>query len=125
MPPIPLIAKAAKAAGVVNAEPDQFDGKLRRIFPYFPSDYGLAPQFGLAAALAFQNQTVIDAVQGVDQLQVRKFAVPMRDGKVLLNWPTQLLAGYGNKGGRNATLAIGRLVEQARAREKWRSCKPT
>ena len=118
LPPIPLIAQAAKAAGVVNAEPDQFDGKLRRIFPYFPSDYGLAPQFGLAAALVYQDQTVKDASPQEDRLQLKQFAIPMRDGKVLLNWPTQLLAGYDNKQGRNATLGIGRLVEQARAREK-------
>ena len=118
LPPIPLIAQAAKAAGVVNAEPDLFDGKLRRIFPYFPSDYGLAPQFGLAAALEYQGQTVNDASPQEDRLQLKQFAIPMRDGKVLLNWPTQLLAGYDNKQGRNATLGIGRLVEQARAREK-------
>jgi len=118
LPPIPLIAKAAKAAGVVNAEPDKFDGKLRQIFPYFQSDYGWAPQFGLAAALAFQGLTVKDAVQSEEQLQLKQLAIPMRDGKVLLNWPTQLLAGYGNKEGRNATLGIGRLIEQARARKK-------
>ena len=118
LPPIPLIAKAAKSAGVVNAEPDKFDGKLRQIFPYFQSDYGWAPQFGLAAALAFQGLTVKDAVQSEGQLQLKQVAIPMRDGKVLLNWPTQLLAGYGNKEGRNATLGIGRLIEQARARKK-------
>ena len=118
LPPIPLIAKAAKSAGVVNAEPDKFDGKLRQIFPYFQSDYGWAPQFGLAAALAFQGLTVRDAVQSEGQLQLKQVAIPMRDGKVLLNWPTQLLAGYGNKEGRNATLGIGRLIEQARARQQ-------
>ena len=78
----------------------------------------MAPQFGLAAALVYQDQTVKDASPQEDRLQLKQFAIPMRDGKVLLNWPTQLLAGYDNKQGRNATLGIGRLVEQARAREK-------
>ena len=118
LPPIPLIAKVAHAAGVVNAEPDQFDGKSRRIFPYFPSDYGLAPQFGLAAALAFQDQTVKDAAPMKEQLQLKQFSIPLQNGQVLLDWPTQLLSGYGSKEGRNATVGIGRLIEQARERQK-------
>ena len=118
LPPIPLIAKAAHAAGVVNAEPDQFDGKSRRIFPYFPSDYGLVPQFGLAAALAFQDQTVNDAAPTPKQLQLKQFSIPLQNGQVLLDWPTQLLSGYGIKEGRNATVGIGRLIEQARERQK-------
>ncbi len=116
LPPIPLIAKVAKAAGVVNAEPDKFDGKLRRIPPYFPTDYGLAPQFGLAAALAFQGQSVAATQLNQDGLMSGDKVISIRDGKVLVNWPTQLLTGYGTQAGRNATVSIGRLIEQARAR---------
>ena len=118
MPPILLIAQAAKAVGVSSAENDGFGDKLRRISPYFPSDYGLVPQFGLAAALTFQGQTVKDAVLGERQLQLNEFAIPIRDGKVLVDWGTQLLPGYGTTQGRNATVGMGRLIEQARERAK-------
>ncbi|MCE9618815.1 MAG: adenylate/guanylate cyclase domain-containing protein [Planctomycetes bacterium] len=118
LPPIPMISKVGSAAGVVNAEPDPFDGKLRRVAPFFPTDYGRAPQFGLIAGLVFQGRTVQDAKVEEQVLRIGSSTIPLRSGKVLLDWPTQLLSGYGNTDGRNATVSIGRLIEQFRARQK-------
>jgi class 3 adenylate cyclase/CHASE2 domain-containing sensor protein len=118
IPPIPVISRTGRSAGVVNAEPDPFDGKLRRVTPFFATDYGLAPQFGLIAALTYQGSTCADVAVGPIELGVGDVRIPMRGGKVLLDWPTNLLAGYGNFEGRNATLSMGRLIEQSRVRQR-------
>ncbi|MSR33431.1 MAG: CHASE2 domain-containing protein [Phycisphaerales bacterium] len=118
LPPIGLIAKAVKGVGVVNAMSSKFDGQFRRLSTYFPTDFGIAPQFGLAAALVFQHQTVNDAVAHENYLQLRNCSIPIRDGKLLLNWPTKLLAGYGNGTDSKAAIGMGRVIGQSIERKK-------
>jgi len=118
LPPIPQLAAAGVMFGVVNAEPDRFDGRLRRVTPLFETDYGLAPQLGIAAALAFVGQTAADArVQG-GLLEALGHRSELRRGKLPLDWPTRLLAGYGAVEGDDAVVGIGRLVEQSQNRER-------
>jgi len=116
LPPIPEIAAAGTMFGVVNAEPDRFDGRLRRITPFFATDYGLAPQLGIAAALTFSGKNSSDIELTSDALQILGKSHQIRRGKITIDWPTRLLAGYGDAQGADSVVSIGRLVEQAQNR---------
>jgi class 3 adenylate cyclase/CHASE2 domain-containing sensor protein len=116
LPPIPPLAAAAKAAGVVNAEPDAFDGRLRRVRPMFPSNYGLVPQLGLMAALAWEGAALDRVRIEGDRMEIGARQFQLRGGRLPISWPTRLLAGYGDHAGPQAVVSIGRLIEQAEAR---------
>lgn len=122
LPPIREVASAASMFGVVNAEPDRFDGRLRRVSPLFATDRGLAPQLGIAAALAFMGKSAHDMELKGDTLHLGDRAFQLRRGKLTLDWSTDLLAGYGNSVGGSqhdtAVISIGRLVEQAQNRKR-------
>lgn len=118
LPPIPEIAAAGAMFGVVNADPDRFDGRLRRLTPLFPTDFGQAPQLGLAAALTYLGGSMDDVrVQG-DALRMRDRMAALQKGKLTIDWPTRLLGGYGDAQGGDAVVSIGRLVEQAQNRQR-------
>ena len=116
LPPIPEVAQAGAMFGVVNAEPDRLDGRLRRVAPLFETDYGQVPQLGMAAALAFSGEKADQLRGDPDRLEALGRVIELRRGKLTLDWPTRLLAGYGNTEGGDAVVSIGRLVEQARNR---------
>ena len=118
LPPIPEIAARGSLFGVVNAEPDAFDGRLRRVTPMFATDFGLVPQLGVAAALAFRDASAKDVVRNDRQLEVLGSTFPLRKGRLPIAWPSSLLAGYGTAGGGDAVVSIGRLVEQAENRKR-------
>ena len=118
LPPVPELAEAGVLFGVVNAEPDRFDGRLRRITPMFATDYGRAPQLGIAAALAYMDRVPSDLDLGDGVLSIEGRAWPLRGGKLPLDWPTRLLNGYGDSQQEPlAVVRIGRLVELAEKRQ--------
>jgi class 3 adenylate cyclase len=121
LPPIPEIAARGALFGVVNAEPDAFDGRLRRVAPEFETDFGLVPQLGVAAALAYRGNRASDLSIEQGVLTMPGARVPLRHDRIPVAWPTQLLAGYGSATGGDAVVSIGRLVEQAEARRKLES----
>jgi len=104
--------------GVVNAEPDRFDGRLRRLTPLFATDFGQAPQLGLAAALAYQGGSAESLSVQDDVLRMRDRTAVLQKGKLTIDWPTRLLGGYGDAQGNDAVVSIGRLVEQAQNRQR-------
>ena len=118
LPPIPQIAAAGAMFGVVNAEPDRFDGRLRRLTPLFATDFGQAPQLGLAAALAYQGGSAESLSVQDDVLRMRDRTAALQKGKLTIDWPTRLLGGYGDAQGDDAVVSIGRLVEQAQNRQR-------
>ena len=118
LPPIPEVASRGAMFGVVNAEPDAFDGRLRRVTPMFETDFGLVPQLGVAAALAFRDGAATDVQWDGARLGVLGMEQPLRKGRLPIAWPSSLLAGYGTAGGGDAVVSIGRLVEQAENRRK-------
>ena len=89
LPPIPELAAAGAMFGVVNAEPDRFDGRLRRVTPMFETDFGLAPQLGVAAALAYQGRRIGDVQVAGERLQVAGAQQELRRGKLTIDWPTR------------------------------------
>ena len=118
LPPIPEIAAAGAMFGVVNADPDRFDGRLRRLTPLFATDFGQAPQLGLAAALAYQGGSAESLSVQDDVLRMRDRTAVLQKGKLTIDWPTRLLGGYGDAQGDDAVVSIGRLVEQAQNRQR-------
>ncbi len=119
LPPIPRFAEAGALFGVVNAEPDRFDGRLRRITPMFATDFGWAPQLGVAAALAHQGLDASQAVVDGRWLRVGEQAFELQRDKLTLDWPTRLLNGFGRwQGDPLAVVRIGRLVEMADMRRR-------
>lgn len=118
LPPIPEIAAAGAMFGVVNADPDRFDGRLRRLTPLFATDFGQAPQLGLAAALAYQGGSAESLSVQDDVLRMRDRTAALQKGKLTIDWPTRLLGGYGDAQGDDAVVSIGRLVEQAQNRQR-------
>jgi class 3 adenylate cyclase/CHASE2 domain-containing sensor protein len=117
LPPIPELARAGSLFGVVNAEPDAFDGRLRRITPMFPTNHGLVPQLGVAAALAFRGEGVEALGAAPDRLTLGAVDEPLQDDHLRIAWPTDLLAGFGSsKAPGNALVSIGKLVEHAKQR---------
>jgi len=118
LPPIPEIAAAGAMFGVVNADPDRFDGRLRRLTPLFATDFGQAPQLGLAAALAYQGGSAESLSVQDDVLRMRDRTAALQRGKLTIDWPTRLLGGYGDAQGNDAVVSIGRLVEQAQNRQR-------
>lgn len=121
LPPIPEIAARGALFGVVNAEPDAFDGRLRRVTPMFETDFGLVPQLGVAAALAFRDGAATEVQWDGARLGVLGADQPLRKGRLPIAWPSSLLSGYGTAGGGDAVVSIGRLVEQAENRDKLAS----
>jgi len=118
-PPIPELAVAASSFGVVNADTDRFDGRLRRVKPFFPTDHGWAPHLGVAAALAFLGHAPAEALVRDGALTLDGRTWPLLGDRLPIDWPTELLSGYGDAGeGPLAVIRIGRLVELADKREQ-------
>jgi class 3 adenylate cyclase/CHASE2 domain-containing sensor protein len=113
LPPIPEIAARGALFGVVNAEPDAFDGRLRRVTPMHETDFGLVPQMGVAAALAYLDDSAGSVEADADSLSIARREQPLREGHLPLAWPSSLLSGYGRASGGDAVVSIGRLVEHA------------
>ena len=118
-PPIPEMAMAASSFGVVNAETDRFDGRLRRVKPFFPTDHGWAPHLGVASALAFLGHSSSEPLVRDGALTLDGRTWPLLGDRLPIDWPTELLQGYGDGGdGPLAVIRIGRLVELADKREQ-------
>jgi CHASE2 domain-containing sensor protein/class 3 adenylate cyclase len=86
-PPTPTLAFPASSFGFVNFDADP-DGSPRTMPPRKATPLGELPQFGLAAACSFLgvNPSEVRITQSAIDIDGR--SVPMRDGKLLVSWPS-------------------------------------
>lgn len=125
-PPIAVLAAHAGAIGFVNSQPDR-DGQYRRVRPLWPTPYGKMLQMGVASALLQQRQPAAEVIVQDDAIVMPSGArLPMVDGMIYVDWPTTMFepvgaAGYEPTNKSTGVVAIGRLVDLARARERLRS----
>lgn len=86
--PLLRFAEVANAVGIVNAEPQfEKDNAIRDVTVTRPTPGGEALQFGLAAAAALQGIPARDVVVEDNSVVIGEHTLPVRDGRLLLDWP--------------------------------------
>ncbi len=121
--PLLQFAEVAAEVGIVNAEPEaEADRAIRDVLVARPTPGGEALQFGLAAAAALQGIHARDVVIEDDRIVIGEHTLPVRDGRLLLDWPNtkdgylgalrqsaQDPIGYGH-------MSMGRLISLSEQR---------
>jgi class 3 adenylate cyclase/CHASE2 domain-containing sensor protein len=87
--PLPIFAIHADGVGYVNVDRQKdSDGSVRSLAVSVPAPGGEAMQFGLAAALTHRGLAARDVDITEDRLAVGEIALPLRAGRLWLDWPT-------------------------------------
>ena len=121
-PPIPVLASSCAGAGVATSDGFDVDGAKRRTGVAWEVPGGLCVQFGIAAAAAHLGVDVDEIAVSKDLLAAGSARVPLRDGVLLINWPTSTFEGFpavsAFASGQRPAISIAGLVSLARERAK-------
>jgi class 3 adenylate cyclase/CHASE2 domain-containing sensor protein len=87
--PLLKFIRRASGVGFVNAtQQKDSDGSIRRIAVNLPAPGGEVLQFGIAAAAAHLNIPPSEIQIERDFIQIGSVRLPLRDGKLWIDWPT-------------------------------------
>ena len=121
-PPIPILAAECDGVGVATSDVFDLDGAKRHTGVAWDVPGGQCMQFGIAAA-ATHRGVAVDAI-GItpDALVIGTVRLPLRDGKLFIDWPTSTFDGFpsvgGFDGGRQSAISIAGLVSLSLERAK-------
>ncbi len=112
-PPTPTLAFPSASFGFVNFDADP-DGSPRTMPPRKETPLGELPQFGFAAACSYLGLSPSDVPVTPSAIDIGGHSVPMRDGKLLVSWPSPVAYKAASNEQR---LSLGAPVSLARNRD--------
>lgn len=124
--PLPSFAAQAGGIGFVNVDRQKdADGSVRSLDARLTAPGGEALQFGLAAALSHRGVRPGDVAITDRRLVLGEIELPLRDGRLWLNWPTSrtrprwegLLRDEPDDPPAEGHISIHELVDLAEARQ--------
>jgi len=127
VPPIPQLAAAARALGVLtNVEsPLDIDGDKRRTQVVWQVPGGEVFQIGLVAAAAHRGLKPSDISSDGSTVKIGVMSLPLRDGELYIDWPTSTFDGgfadwtqAGMSGSERPTVSIGQVLDLHTNRSK-------
>jgi class 3 adenylate cyclase/CHASE2 domain-containing sensor protein len=127
VPPIPQLAAAARALGVLSnvQSPLDTDGDKRRTPVVWQVPGGEVFQIGLVAAAAHRGLKPSDVSSDGSAVKIGAVTLPLRDGELYLDWPTSTFDGgfadwtqAGMGGSERPTVSIGQVLDLHTNRSK-------
>ncbi len=125
-PPIAVLAEKASGLGVVTNEKSvtDVDGAKRRTGTTWHVPSGRTYQLGLASSATHMGLKSSAIVGSNDSLQVGETIIPLKNGVMVLDWPTSTFDGEfkkwsqsGMEGQERSAVSIGRLIGLSDDRE--------
>lgn len=128
-PPIAALAEKASGLGVVTNEKSDtdVDGAKRRTGTTWQVPSGRTYQLGLASSATHMGLKSSAILASNDSLQVGGTTIPLKNGIMVLDWPTSTFDGgfkkwsqSGMEGQERSAVSIGRLIGLSEDRERQR-----
>lgn len=128
-PPIAALAEKASGLGVVTNEKSDTDvgGAKRRTGTTWQVPSGRTYQLGLASSATHMGLKSSAILASNDSLQVGGTNIPLKNGIMVLDWPTSTFDGgfqkwsqSGMEGQERSAVSIGRLIGLSEDRERQR-----
>ena len=128
-PPIAALAEKASGLGVVTNEKSDtdVDGAKRRTGTTWQVPSGRTYQLGLASSATHMGLKSSAILASNDSLQVGGTNIPLKNGIMVLDWPTSTFDGgfqkwsqSGMEGQERSAVSIGRLIGLSEDRERQR-----